>query len=228
MTPRRVSAGEPQRPARPALTRDHIVRTALAIIDSDGVAGLTMRRLGTELGVDSMAVYHHLPNKAALFHGVVEAVYAEVDLETLPETGTWRDQLTAAIRRIRQAFQRHPNALPVVATHPTTTPPMLAIADHGVKVLSAAGFAATTAFDIINCLGTYTIGQTLAEVSAPIAGDVDDPNAALAAMDPADYPHLVQAFVSGYDHRPDEQYELGLQAMLDGFERRRPRPGPQP
>ena len=52
---------------RPALSREYILHTALRIVDRDGPDKLTMRRLGAELGVDPMAVYHYLPNKAALF-----------------------------------------------------------------------------------------------------------------------------------------------------------------
>ena len=71
----------PERPTRPALSREYILHTALRIVDRDGPDKLTMRRLGAELGVDPMAVYHYLPNKAALFDGITEAIWASLDLD---------------------------------------------------------------------------------------------------------------------------------------------------
>ena len=56
---------------RVALSRDRILDTALSIIDDAGVDGLTMRRVGTEIGVDPMMVYRHFPNKAAVLDGVM-------------------------------------------------------------------------------------------------------------------------------------------------------------
>jgi AcrR family transcriptional regulator len=204
---------------RPALTREYIVAVALALIDRDGLASLTMRKLGTELGVDPMAVYHHLPNKAALFDGVVEAVYAEIDLGGLPTTGSWRERMSGAMHRMRAVFRSHPNALPVLATRPANTPPVLAMLEQGLRVMQAAGFAPATALDALSCLSMFTVGHALAEVGTPVGGEIDDPGAAFATMDPAAYPHLLQAFMS-YEYRPDDQYELGLQAMLDGLAQR--------
>ena len=70
---RRAAAGIP-------LQREHIVSTALALVDREGLKALSMRRLGEELGVDPMAVYYYLPNKQALLDAIVEAVMASIDL----------------------------------------------------------------------------------------------------------------------------------------------------
>ena len=60
---------------------------ALRIVDANGLEQLTMRRLGAELGVDPMTIYGYVPDKTALFDGLVELVLAEV---TLPgRTGEW-------------------------------------------------------------------------------------------------------------------------------------------
>ena len=63
-----------------SLTRQRIVTAALEIVDREGLAALSMRRLGSELGVDPMAAYYHIPNKDALLDAIVEAVMAEIDL----------------------------------------------------------------------------------------------------------------------------------------------------
>jgi AcrR family transcriptional regulator len=207
------------RPVRPALNRDYIIRTALAIIDRDGLAKLSMRRLGRELGADPMAVYHYLPSKAALFDGVVEAVYREIDLIGIDLGGPWREQLTAFLHALRAAVRRHPNALPVLSTRPAHGPSLLWFSEHALGLLTAAGFTAAQAIDLVNCLGTFTIGHVLAEVGEPIGGATATADELAGRLNDGTYPRLAQAFADGYEYRPDEQYELGLRVMLDGFAR---------
>ncbi len=84
---------ETSRPTRPALSRRFILETALHIVDRDGPDGLTMRRLGTELGVDPMAVYHYVPSKTALFDGITEAIWASLDVRDINPDDSWQQQL---------------------------------------------------------------------------------------------------------------------------------------
>lgn len=216
MTRRVVKDGG--RADRPALTRDRIVRAALEIIDRDGIEALSMRRLGAELGVDPMAVYYHVPNKAALFDGVVEAVFAAIDIDpdTLPQTGNWRDLLVLFMRRLREVLRAHPNALPVIATRPAYTPSVLTFGDRAVAALEDSGFGSRDILIMVNCLRTYTVGHVIAELGQPVGGPTASPEEAAAIIEA--YPNLARAISGGY--QPDEQYELGLQAMLDGFEGR--------
>ena len=64
-------AGRPRTGEEP-LTRERILSTALSMVDEEGIEALSMRRLARELGVDPMAIYHHLPNKRALLSGLIE------------------------------------------------------------------------------------------------------------------------------------------------------------
>jgi len=117
---------------------------------------------------------------------------------------------------LRVAIRRHPNALPVLSTRPAYVPAMLGYGEHALGVLTAAGFTSQQAIDIVNCLGTFTIGHVLAEVGEPVGGATatDEELADLLGA----YPRLAAA-MSSYEYRPDEQYELGLKAMLAGFAR---------
>jgi TetR/AcrR family tetracycline transcriptional repressor len=207
------------RPVRPALSRDYIIRTALSIIDRDGIAKLSMRRLGTELGADPMAIYYYLPNKSALFDGVVEAVYSEIDLDGVDLRAPWQEQIAQFMRRIRAAVRRHPNALPVLSTRPAYMPKMFEFGEYALGVLGTAGFGAQLAIDMINCLGTFTIGHVLAEVGEPVGGATATAEEVAASVPAGAYPRLAKAFADGYEYRPDQQYELGLRALLDGFAR---------
>lgn len=223
---RRTEPGRPLqtdaegRPVRPALTRDHIIRVALALLDRDGVDGLSMRKLGAELGVNPMAFYHHLPNKAALFDGVVEAVYDEfvtaVDARRWKNTG-WRDRLEGMMHLFRDTMRRHPHVLIVVATRPPPAPAMLAFSDRTIGLLVGPGRTERDVLAMISALRSYTIGQLLAEIGQPVGG----PATAELPLDET-LPHLSRAVAGGYD--PDADYAWTVGSLLDGFENRlRPR-----
>ena len=203
---------------RRALTRDYIIRTALALLDRDGVDGLSMRKLGNEVGVNPMAFYHHLPNKAALFDGVVEAVFdefvAEHDVGT--PAGTWREQLASLMRLFREVLRRHPNVLPVLATRPAYAPSLMAFGDRVIGLLRESGPPEHDLLVMISSLRSYTIGQLLTDVGQPIGGPTAGMDEATALLER--YPNLAKAIAGGYD--PDAHYELTLQSMLDGFEKR--------
>lgn len=204
---------------RVKLDRTRIVRAALAIIDRDGIPGLSMRKLGAELGVDPMAVYYYLPNKSALFDGVIEAVYLEADFDSLPGEGDWRELSRVFLHRLRDTILRHPHALPILSTRPAYVEPMLRFSDRLLGIFDVAGFTAAQAIDLANCLATFTIGHALAQVGEPVGGATAAPEELEAMI--SGYPRLHKAFVDGYEYNPDPQYELGLTAMLDGFERLR-------
>lgn len=112
--------GSPSRSHRLPLSRDIIVRAALAIVDAEGLTALNMRGLGTALGVEAMAVYKHFPNKAAILDGVVVAIFD--DLEESACEVEWREGYRATFHSIRALLRAHPNALPLVASRPLTSP----------------------------------------------------------------------------------------------------------
>jgi len=99
-----MPAERPPRTAR--LTVDEIVDAALAMIDQRGIEGFSMRRLGAALGVDPMAIYHHLPNKQAVVAQVVERVLAA--MHPPDAAAPWDDQVRAWARAYRAVVTAHP------------------------------------------------------------------------------------------------------------------------
>src|SRR5664280_309526 len=96
MTPRKKDV-EP-------LARETIVVAAMKIIDTEGLDALSMRRLGAELGVNPMAAYYHVPNKAALYDLVLDAVMAGVDTSTIDGAAPLAEQMKQAARAYRAAI----------------------------------------------------------------------------------------------------------------------------
>ena len=116
-------------PAPSKVTRDQIVEAAIEVLDEHGSDGFSMRRLGDALGVDPMAVYHHVATKAVLLDLVVDEVWARV-ASLVDETGSdddWRVVAARPVRALRRVLLDHPKIVPVVATRPATTPRMLAM-----------------------------------------------------------------------------------------------------
>jgi len=214
---RRKRATDQPRVDRAPLSRHLIVTTALQIIDREGLEALSMRHLGAALGVDSMAIYYYLPNKAALFDGVVEAIYRDLTYDDIDPALPWQDQLSEAMRRFRQALRRHPNALPVVATRPPVQPDVLGVIEHLLAVLIAgSGLPPAQALNALTCAAVYTIGHALAEVGQPVGGEGQTPDETLAEI-AGRYPHLAEAVASASASNPDAQFELGLRAMVVGL-----------
>ena len=158
----------PRRRGRPPrVSRDQILAAALRIVDANGLDQLTMRRLGAELGVDPMTIYGHVPDKTALFDGLVELVLGEV---TLPgRTGDWAHDFRAAAHAARATLLAHPHLIPLLGTPPPVTQPAFTLWESLTSILLDAGLSEEQAADGTDCLGRLLIGHALAEAGQPPA-----------------------------------------------------------
>lgn len=199
------------------MTREGIIRAALAGIDAEGVDQLSMRRLGQRLGVDPMAIYHHLPNKAALFDGIVEHIWTGVHVPAPAPGQTWQRILYEVFAALRARLLQHPRAVVIVGSRPTITPAMLQVVDAALGRLEAAGLPGTEAMQLIDCLSGYTIGKVLAEIGEPLGGVTTSVESAIAGISPETHPHLLGVTAAGYHFAPDEEFDRGLRAMIKGW-----------
>ncbi len=209
---------EGARPARQALTVERIVATAVAMIDADGLDGFSMRKLGGQLRADPMAVYHYFPSKAALFDAVVESVYCEIDFAGVDEA--WWDEAVASYgHRMRDALVRHPHVLPILATRPVSTLPVLVLIEAMASQLVRAGAKPTEALLMVNCLAMFVTGHLLADVGEPVGGP-EAPGSESPDVDPSAVPTLVSAMSEGWTFDSDRIFDEGLRALIAGFARR--------
>src|SRR4051794_9883466 len=91
---------------RARLSRERVLTAAVALADAGGLEALTMRRLGEDLGVEAMSLYKHVANKEDLLDGMVDLVFAEIDLPR--EHAEWRTAMRARAVSARSALTRHP------------------------------------------------------------------------------------------------------------------------
>ncbi|MBD3943801.1 TetR/AcrR family transcriptional regulator C-terminal domain-containing protein [Microbacterium sp. NEAU-LLC] len=207
---------------RPALTRAQIFTAALALVDADGAERLTMRRLGERLGVDPMAVYHHVPNKTAVLDGIIEHVWQGVELPVATPGEKWQDVVCDIFRAFRARLRQHPRAVAIVGTRPSATPAMLRLIDETLGRLHGTGLGDSEldgkdAMELIDCLSAFTIGKVLAETGHEVDGGAERVSAAMATVTPETHPHLVRTMAAGYELAPDEEFERGLRALVAGW-----------
>lgn len=201
-------------PGREPLTRRGIVLAALDLIDADGVDAFSMRRLGQALCVDAMAVYYHLPNKSAVFDGIVEEIWAGVRLPEVQPGESWQDVLRAAFSAFRARLLQHPRAIRLVGGRPIATAAMLRLVEEMLGRLEAAGLPAEEAMQLIDCLSGYTVGKTLADVAPELGGGGEGP---FSGITPETHPNLSGALASGYVMEPEREFSRGLAALIDGW-----------
>jgi TetR/AcrR family transcriptional regulator, tetracycline repressor protein len=214
----------PKRPKRsrapgPPLTRDRILDAALDLVDRNGLAALSMRRLGTELGVEGMALYHYVPSKDALLDGMVERVVGMA--QTTPAAGQpWREMLRDFAFSYRSALLRHPGVLPLVATRPVMTVDAFRAVERAAALLTASGFSLDQALAVINGLTMFVIGHSLAAVGRTPGSEEPEPDvgALVATLDPAEFPLVTCAMRTGAGLDLDAGFGFTLDAMLTGFD----------
>ena len=200
------------RRARPraGLTRERVVDAALAFVDEHGVAALSMRKLGAELGVEAMTLYHYVPNKEALFDALIDRlVSALAGIE--PEPGERGPQwLGRVARAYREQLLAHPGVLPLAATRPAVSPDSLQVIETALRLLE---LPPARGLDMVNAVMTFVLGHTLAEAGRTpgTQSDVDS----LERLDADRFPLLAQALRDGARH--GERFEFALRALLAGL-----------
>lgn len=205
-------------PAPQILSRSQIVAAAIGLIDREGLDAFSMRRLGADLGVDPMAVYRHVPNKAALFDAIVDEVWARTSPEPPRPGEGWREIAASSFVALRRVLLAHPRLVAIMGSRPIVTPHMLALTERSLGWLVDAGLAPASAMQLLDCLMAFTIGKVQGEVRDPVGGVGVPPEQVWGALGPDTHPRLAEALASGYDWQPEEQFIRGLQALLAGWE----------
>ncbi|MGH3254291.1 MAG: TetR/AcrR family transcriptional regulator C-terminal domain-containing protein [Streptosporangiaceae bacterium] len=210
--------------ARARLTREKVLRAALEFVDANGLAALSMHKLGAELGVQGMSLYSHVQNKDALLDGIVEAMSREAQPPPAEGTG-WRHALRHLAAQIRGMIRRHPAAAPLLVSRPVMPTRRLEQLDTYITLLMRAGFTQDRAMDVLRTVYTYAHGYALAEAcftacAGPWPADELSRMRRVTEMVPRDAPdhllRLAMLFCGRCDM--DEQFNLGIELMIRGLD----------
>jgi len=209
--------------SRPALSRERVLDGALVVADTGGIAGLTMRSLAQHLGVKPMAVYHYVATKDEILDGLVDRVFAEIDLPS--PSGEWRTEIARRAHSARAVLRRHAWAIGLLESRTSPGAATLTHHDANIATLRAGGFTVAQTAHAYALLDSFVYGFALQEASLPFEGpdgaaEVAEPMLALMAS--GAYPHLVELAVEhalqpGYDF--GDEFDFGLELILDGLAR---------
>jgi AcrR family transcriptional regulator len=206
---------------RARLSREAIVDTAIRLIEAEGEAAASMRRISAELGVAAMSLYNHLPNKAALLDAIGEYVRGQILLPTDPDL-TWEQRARVLMRAFRDVVEQYPRCIELMMARAPSSLVGLEPLEYALDMAEQAGFTGRDALRVVRAFVAYAVGATTttghrarAVESMQLGGAVPDP-AGLAA-----YPRI---HALGLDLFLVDQsdFEFGLDLMIQAVTHLRP------
>ncbi|WP_307845265.1 TetR/AcrR family transcriptional regulator C-terminal domain-containing protein [Planomonospora sp. ID67723] len=222
---------EPRPAKSPGLGRDQIVRTAMALLDAEGVDALSMRRLGARLGSGATSIYWHVASKDELLELVMDEVFGEVSLPD-PGAAGWRGTALAVAYGLRNALFAHPWAASLIGTRPAIGPNAVRLAARMLDAFERAGFREAQLDYASAALLSFVLGATAPEVAWQTAlrrseateEEVLRATREMVAQVARDHPGLV-ARHKAYDAKDIGaeralSFDFGLSCLLDGLEAR--------
>ncbi|WP_051442196.1 TetR/AcrR family transcriptional regulator [Arthrobacter sp. H14] len=206
---------------RTPLSRERVLRCALAVADREGIGALTIRSLARALETKPMSLYHYVANKDEILDGIVDLVFSEIDLPSAG--GDWRPGMHRRAQSARRVLRCHSWAIGLLESRTTPGPATLQHHDATLGTLRAAGFSVQMTAHAYALLDSYIYGFALQEAALPFKGpgtvaEVTEPIVQLFSA--GDYPHLREmasehVLQPGYDF--GNEFEFGLDLILDGL-----------
>ena len=216
---------------RAPLNRQRVLRAAVALADTAGIDSLTMRKLGQELEVEAMSLYNHVANKDDILDGMVDLVFGEIELP--PDQAEWKPAMRKRAISAHEALLRHPWATSLMQSRTNPGPATLTHHDAVLGSLRRAGFTLVMAAHAVSVIDGYVYGFALQQINIPLQSpeQVAEVGENLLRQLAGQYPHLAEMIVEhalkpGYDYA--QEFEFGLDLILDGLERYRVDPAARP
>jgi AcrR family transcriptional regulator len=213
---------------REPLSRDRVLRAAVALADRSGISSLSMRKLGEALGVEAMSLYNHVASKSDLLDGMIDIVFGEIDL---PDgDGDWRAAMRQRAISARQVLRRHRWAIGLMESRTTPGPATLAHHDAVLGILRRDGFSVELTAHAYSLLDSYIYGFALQEASLPFGTGEEAAEVAqdiFGRFSAGQYPYLTELAMAhvvqpGYEY--GDEFETGLDLILDSLQAAANRP----
>ena len=209
---------------RAPLSRERLLRAAIALADTGGIDSLSMRKLGQELDVEAMSLYNHVANKDDILDGIVDLVFSEIALPS--ERAEWKPAMRRRAISAREALLRHPWATSLMQSRTRPGQATLRHHDSVLGSLRKAGFTVVMAAHAVSVIDGYVYGFALQQINIPLQSpkQVAEVGENILRQLAGEYPYLAEmitdhAMQPGYDYA--EEFEFGLDLILDGLEKLR-------
>lgn len=193
------------------LSRDVLIEAGLRLLDEVGLEGLTVRRLATELGVQSPALYWHIKTKQELLDGMANAIILSAGMGPPRDGESWQVWLARRARAYRKSLLSHRDGARVVASARRLSAAVLHFEEE-LAAMVALGFTPVLAFRTISALSHYINGFVLQEQVSASPGEPGD-GELLARL-----PTVVAAVRDGGSPHGDASFEHGLAVLIAGTE----------
>jgi AcrR family transcriptional regulator len=213
------------RPAKAPLSEDAVVDAALAILQSEGLEAVTMRRVASALDTGAASLYVYVSGREGLLQAMLDRVTATIELEA-PDPSRWRDQLHSLLERMRQALIAHPGIAALTLEDPPTTEVVMGLTENLLGILLAGGVDpqdAAWACDVYVSLVTAIASEEDVRRARGRNADgdrreyVDEVYKTFAALPPDRFPLLVAhagEMVAGIG---DERFRFAIDVVLEGL-----------
>lgn len=205
---------------RVPLSRERVLRAAIALADQGGIESLTMRGLGRELGVEAMSLYNHVRSKDDILDGIVDLVLGDIDV---PGLGTpWKAAMRQRALSAHAVLLAHPWAAVLIMSRYNIGPGMTRYLDATLGRLREGGFSIEGALDAWNTLDSHLYGFTLQELNLPFEADEAPQVSAevLGQLSADQFPHVTEVIGHVMVSGRREDFTFGLELILDGLEQR--------
>ncbi|MEU6878570.1 TetR/AcrR family transcriptional regulator [Streptomyces sp. NPDC046712] len=197
-----------------SLTQDQLAAAALAVIDRDGLTGLSMRTVAKELGMSTMGLYRYVADRDELEGLVAERVLSTVD-PTPPAAGTpWPERIEVMVRRLRDSVGAHPAAVPLTVTHRHRLPGLLRWSESLLGILAEAGIEGEQRVVALRGLISYVVGAIQLEHLGSLAGAG---TTAIAELPVDRYPYMTDAAHHAPGIDAEREFFGGLTVYLRGL-----------
>ncbi|MCX5384337.1 TetR/AcrR family transcriptional regulator [Streptomyces sp. NBC_00083] len=219
---------------QPALSRQQIVAEAVRLLDTEGIAALSMRKLGSRLDAGATSLYRHVANKDELIELVVDEVYGELTEPDAAQAGHWRDATTARAHGVRAMILQHPWIASVLGEVGMAHlgPNLMGLSDRMIATFESAGFPLGESDHAVRALFAYVTGTAVSEAAwlTMLARSGQSEQEWVTRLWPAAeqaaqaYPRLQKGYADQRGKDPgtirDENFRYGLERFLDGLEAR--------
>ncbi|MEU7297216.1 TetR/AcrR family transcriptional regulator C-terminal domain-containing protein [Streptomyces exfoliatus] len=197
-----------------SLTLDQLALAALAVIDRDGLAGLSMRTVAKELAMSPMGLYRYVADREELEGLVVDRVLGAVDTTPPPADTPWQERVETMAGRLRDAVIRHPGAIPLTVIHRHHAAAGLRWSETVLGILAEAGIDDVRRVVALRALHAYVTGAIQLEHLGALSGDG---TAVIAALPKDRFPLLAETARTAGGVGPDEEFFGGLRLILRGL-----------
>lgn len=192
---------------RPALSRERIASTALELIDANGLSGLSMRKLGAELGVEAMSLYHYVKNKDDLLDAVADHLYGVIDLPRSVDPHDWESAIRLGLGAFHDVLLEHEAALELFASRQVRSAQSMGVLHWAHERFVAVGLSVEEAHKALHMAVSFVMGhaasETRGEINAQPAQDVS--------------PEMSAYFAHVETVTPDEMFEAGVDMVVAGL-----------